>query len=224
MLYRILRVPLSSRDSIARIGRRVKSRIPRGDAPAPLFPANQTISRLRREKKGKERENGKEKNISRSIGRRGNESSFRNVEQTRLLADTVFGLVSSRVFPLAVLLSVTFAIRDFSPVYSRPTRQHEHAYAPLEGHEVRGRKRDGERRTPRDGKTSNEKGTEMEAAAARTRGKERERERGSMVGEAANTRIFIYANGIRIQLIVRSHTRGDSRDGYSGIVPACQFA
>lgn len=42
--------------------------------------------------------------------------------------------------------------------------------------------------------------------------------------EEANTRIFIYANGIRIQLIVRPHTRSDSRDGYSGIVSACQFA
>ena len=83
----------------------------------------------------------------------------------------------------------------------------------------------GERRTSsRDGKTSTESRTEMKARA-REKKTERERESARLVkGKAANTRIFIYANGIRIQLIVRSHTRSDSRDGYSGIVPACQFA
>lgn len=53
------------------------------------------------------------------------------------------------------------------------------------------------------------------------RGAERERENEK---EAANTHIFIYANGIRSRLIVQPHTRGDSRDGYPGIVAACQFA
>lgn len=58
---------------------------------------------------------------------------------------------------------------------------------------------------------------------------ERERERREVErrGEwKGKERAYIYLckrnRGIR--LIVRSHTRGDSRDGYSGIVSACQFA
>lgn len=35
-------------------------------------------------------------------------------------------------------------------------------------------------------------------------------------GEAVNTRIFIYANGMRSRLIVQPHTRSDSRDGLPG--------
>lgn len=45
----------------------------------------------------------------------------------------------------------------------------------------------------------------------------RREERACGEGEAANTRIFIYANGMRSRLIVRPHTRGDSRDGYPGV-------
>ena len=90
-----------------------------------------------------------------------------------------------------------------------------HTYRSKGTRVVRGRKRRGERGTSsRDGKTSTE--------SVQARKREREREK-LVKGKAANTRIFIYANGIRIQLIVRSHTRSDSRDGCSGIVPACQF-
>jgi len=41
-------------------------------------------------------------------------------------------------------------------------------------------------------------------------------------GEAANTRMFIYANGIRSRLIVRPHTLSDSLDGQPGDHSTCQ--
>lgn len=43
-------------------------------------------------------------------------------------------------------------------------------------------------------------------------------------GEAVNTRIFIYANGIRSRLIVQPHTHSDSRDGLPGRRPRASIA
>jgi len=54
------------------------------------------------------------------------------------------------------------------------------------------------------------------------RRRKEERRRIRWGGEAANTRIFIYANGIRSWLIVRPHIHSDSRDGYPGIHLTCQ--
>lgn len=58
------------------------------------------------------------------------------------------------------------------------------------------------------------------------RGRERKEEGEDRGGGRSGGRAYIYLckRNRGIQLIVRSHTRGDSRDGYSGIVSACQFA
>lgn len=60
------------------------------------------------------------------------------------------------------------------------------------------------------------------AERTRSRGEEKKSVDACDEGEAANTCIFIYANRIRSRLIVRPHTRDDSRNGSPGVHPTCQ--